>query len=970
MSNKGLNKLTKKKHSILDSVGGIQAWLEINHDSEKDVFSFKTREDRLKDLFSDFNSVQDEIEFLDDSQESDRALFEENYFATLSKIQNSIKLEITNTGSANKQMAVKLPEISINKFSGQVSDFESFYELFDTLIIKNQSLSDIQRFLYLKSYLQGDSLKLVDSLKVTNENFSIALDILKNRYQNKVTIINSYLTEILDIPTLRNSSPQILRNFLTTVTKNMQLLKNLQFSSSELIDIILVFLLQSKLDFSTRRLFETERNHTDITNLDAFLKFLEKRCIVLESLENTNPRQTKTVKVSHHAYSNNTSEDSNKNNISNNLVSDFYCIYCKKQGHKIYKCQFFKNIQHDDKIKFVNSKGLCVNCLGRHNSKNCSSKHGCTICKKRHNTVLHISGKNYTFSTTHNNESPSTSTNSNNYEREHSSNSNFQGPSVQGQEPLTNSFSALSVKNSNILLATAKVTIFDKNGSPLTARLLLDTGSQNCFCTRCLADRLGYRPYDISLNISGIGQNNSVSKKTVNIKMHSNYNKKSFKISCAILENITCNLPQFRILTKKLPIPGDLFLADDSFHKPSQIDILVGSDLYYDLILPEIIPLGPGLPILQASHLGYLIAGVIAPHLTAPTVANNVSGEVALLSTCSTDELLTKFWNMEELSQKPILSEANELAEQIFQTTTKILENGRFDVDIPLKSAQEHQLLGDSFSIAKRRFLSLENKFQKDKKLFFEYKNFIDTYISSGHAEYVPLSFVNENSDKKYFIPHLCVINEQNKSSTLRVVMDASCKTSTGKSLNDISLKGYQLQPDLFDILVRFRQYKFIFSCDIQKMFRQTWINKDQRFLQNILWRDDTHDSIKCIQLNTVTYGTNSAPFLATRVLQEISNKNKIQFPLASHFLETQFYVDDGLCGSNNIEELLEILQQLNSVLNCHGFTLHKFHSNSSIFLQKINPKHSKNTTQEYDLNFDSTSSKVLGLKWNPRKTK
>ncbi|XP_072400339.1 uncharacterized protein [Diabrotica undecimpunctata] len=356
----------------------------------------------------------------------------------------------------------------------------------------------------------------------------------------------------------------------------------------------------------------------------------------------------------------------------------------------------------------------------------------------------------------------------------------------------------------------------------------------------------------------------------VNIKLHSNYNKKSFKISCAILENITCNLSQFRILTKKLPIPGDIFLADDSFHKPSQIDILVGSDLYYDLILPEIIPLGPRLPILQASHLGYLIAGVIAPHLTAPTVANNVSGEVALLSTCSTDELLTKFWNMEELSQKPILSEADELAEQIFQTTTKILENGRFEVDIPLKSAQEHQVLGDSFSIAKRRFLSLENKFQKDKKLFFEYKNFIDTYISSGHAEYVPLSFVNENSDKKYFIPHLCVINEQNKSTTLRVVMDASCKSSTGESLNDISLKGYQVQPDLFDILVRFRQYKFIFSCDIQKMFRQTWINKDQRFLQNILWRDDTHDSIKCIQLNTITYGTNSAPFLATRVLQEI----------------------------------------------------------------------------------------------------
>ena len=118
-------------------------------------------------------------------------------------------------------------------------------------------------------------------------------------------------------------------------------------------------------------------------------------------------------------------------------------------------------------------------------------------------------------------------------------------------------------------------------------------------------------------------------------------------------------------------------------------------------------------------------------------------------------------------------------------------------------------------------------------------------------------------------------------------------------------------------------------------MYRQILVNPDQHFLQNILWRNSTTDNLNCIQLNTVTYGTNSAPFFATKVLKVIAILNSKKFPFASEALLSQFYIDDGLCGAADIEELRKLCNELNTLLSRHGFSLQKYCSNS-----QFPPKH------------------------------
>lgn len=109
-------------------------------------------------------------------------------------------------------------------------------------------------------------------------------------------------------------------------------------------------------------------------------------------------------------------------------------------------------------------------------------------------------------------------------------------------------------------------------------------------------------------------------------------------------------------------------------------------------------------------------------------------------------------------------------------------------------------------------------------------------------------------------------------TTKLRVVFDASAKTDTGVSLNNTLLVGPIVQDDLFTILVRFRNHAIVLTADVEKMYRQITICPEDRRFQRILWRNSPDQPLRIFELNTVTYGISSAPFLATRTLIELAN--------------------------------------------------------------------------------------------------
>lgn len=67
-------------------------------------------------------------------------------------------------------------------------------------------------------------------------------------------------------------------------------------------------------------------------------------------------------------------------------------------------------------------------------------------------------------------------------------------------------------------------------------------------------------------------------------------------------------------------------------------------------------------------------------------------------------------------------------------------------------------------------------------------------------------------------------------------------------------------------------------------MYRRIKIPQDDRCFKKILWRWNNQEPIKVYLLNTVTYGTSSAPFQATRSLIELVDTIKSQFPQTSSY--------------------------------------------------------------------------------------
>jgi len=147
------------------------------------------------------------------------------------------------------------------------------------------------------------------------------------------------------------------------------------------------------------------------------------------------------------------------------------------------------------------------------------------------------------------------------------------------------------------------------------------------------------------------------------------------------------------------------------------------------------------------------------------------------------------------------------------------------------------------------------------------------------------------------------------------------CSTSrNGTSLNDHLLIGPKLQQDLPVIVARWRQWRYVYTADIAKMFRQILVELMDVDFQRILWRLNPESPLQHYRLRTVIYGLAPAPYLAMRVLQQLAIDDGHWFSAAVPIIENSIYVDDTLFGQNSLHELRETRDQLIGLMKGGGF--------------------------------------------------
>ncbi|GFX91104.1 integrase catalytic domain-containing protein [Trichonephila clavipes] len=103
-------------------------------------------------------------------------------------------------------------------------------------------------------------------------------------------------------------------------------------------------------------------------------------------------------------------------------------------------------------------------------------------------------------------------------------------------------------------------------------------------------------------------------------------------------------------------------------------------------------------------------------------------------------------------------------------------------------------------------------------------------------------------------------------------------------------------------------------------MYRQILVDPNQRDLQRIMWKTSADAPVKTYKLATITYGTVSAPFLATRTLKALADEEKAEFPDAADVISKDSYMDDILSGESTLEGAKNTPNQIISTITERWF--------------------------------------------------
>ena len=93
---------------------------------------------------------------------------------------------------------VKLPKLTIQPFKRDITTWIMFWNSNKATIHENGSLSDIDKFNYLCSLLQGPAFDVVSGLTLTAANYKEAVSVLEGQYENKQQIVSRHMDILLN----------------------------------------------------------------------------------------------------------------------------------------------------------------------------------------------------------------------------------------------------------------------------------------------------------------------------------------------------------------------------------------------------------------------------------------------------------------------------------------------------------------------------------------------------------------------------------------------------------------------------------------------------------------------------------------------------------------------------------------------------------------------------------------------------
>ncbi|XP_063382181.1 uncharacterized protein LOC134668668 [Cydia fagiglandana] len=372
------------------------------------------------DLYQYFNLSKDpnadEISNVTAIQlDGDEVLAELNARIQADKDTRQVKSDPTTNRS-------KLPELDLISFHGDVLEWTQFWDQFSSNI-DQRNIRDVDKLLYLKASLKGEAKTIIDGLETTNDNYKIAIDTLRERYGNRVQIVDAHYSSLYKIK--KATKPEDCRKTLDELERHLRVLQSLgedtnqnhlRFLFMEKFPEDIIYEMKLKLKIESIEEIRKQLNAIISAKEDAKRISVETKDMETTFTTETLHIRDKFVKKSNDSrikhrvinmrekpnkFRKNTSTFSNTftpkkrtykaNSESNNAQASekrrkLECIFCQ-ENHYNDACTKFKTLA-ERKDKIPNRCYICLK-IG-HRQNECRITHICYHCGERnqHNRAL------------------------------------------------------------------------------------------------------------------------------------------------------------------------------------------------------------------------------------------------------------------------------------------------------------------------------------------------------------------------------------------------------------------------------------------------------------------------------------------------------------------------------------------------------------------------------------------------------
>lgn len=874
------------------------------------------------------------------------------------------------------QRTSQLPRRDVPIFYGDPLSYHSFITAFEQTV-ERKTASQQDRLLYLQQYTSGEPRDLVLSCEhmKPDEGYEEARRLLQQHYGDELRIATAYMKKALQWPQIKTEDRKALHSYALFLTGCRNTMSNVEYmaemdnpSNMKTVISKLPFKLKERWRNQAYEIHTSQGRRAKFSDIVDFINWqaevindplfgdildltIEEKGKTKVNIKRSNPKSSFATTVSPAGGQSGAQQSHQKEHGPAKSADAFQspCMYCKKR-HTLEVCEKIKEQTPKERIRFLATKGLCFGCLTQgHLSKSCRKRMQCSECSGKHPSILHVTR-----------DAPALQ------ERDENRNTEVTGEVTSAfVEAEHENRGHTGAGNKETILPIVPVKIKSKRSDKvMQVYAFLDQGSTATFCTDDVMQQLNLRGRKSELLLTTMG-----SEKKVNTHVLSELEV------CGLEEENYIHLPQvftqpsIPVKKENIPLQRDVdqwpyLHGVRLLHIEAEVGLLIGTDVYKAMEPRQIINSRGDGPYAVKTSLGWVINGPLRG--TAAANQDVVSHSVNRISVSNVENLLTQLYNADfpergyddksEMSQ-----EDHQFLDSVKESTQ--LVDGHYCIGLPLKDKEIK--MPDNRSLAEQRRTSLKRKFQRNPDFYQEYNRFMTELVNKGYAIKVPEEELQCEDGRLWFIPHHGVYHPKKKK--LRVVFDCTASYQ-GVSLNNRLLQGPDLTNTLVGVLTRFRKDTVGMMADIDSMFYQVKVPKEDSDLLRFLWWPDgdlsseAADYRMCVHL----FGAASSPSCASYALRRTAEDGKTwASPEAVETILNNFYVDDCLSSVSSDEHAVALAKDLRTLCLSGGFHLSKWTSNSRALLMSIPEEDRASGIKDLDLDNDQLpTERALGVHW------